>query len=226
MDVSAREADCVCGKGFIPFIVIISYILWQTSVPDLWRYINAQKLFRYNLPASALTPEAEVQRATHQTDAYLEGLRLGKDLPSYELQYSDDLAIVAAQAFVNAWKQTGDDSHLFNAASVLEYAISRSRMSYQVRLHLIRIYRLLGAPSLALEHYRCINLKQVQNDTLSHFMLSRASTFSLSSIGDLTYTTECMESSRIYLSNSEEVGSNDTCTTADHEPFFFLRLPN
>nr|VWO98683.1 MAPKK kinase Kpp4 [Ganoderma boninense] len=175
-----------------------------TSVPDLWRYINAQKLLRYNLPPSALTPEAEIQRASQQVDAYLEGLKLGKELPSYELQHSDDLAILASQAFVNVWKQTGDDTHLYSAAALLEYAISRSKTSYQVRLHLIRIYRLLGAPSLALEHYRGINLKQVQNDTLSHFMLSRASTFSLSSIGDLTYTTECMESSRIYLSNSEE----------------------
>ncbi len=151
----------------------------------------------------------------------MEGLKLGKDLPSYELQHSDDLAILAAQAFVNVWKQTGDDLHLYNAAALLEYAITRSKMSYQVRLHLIRIYRLLGAPSLALDHYRSINLKQVQNDTLSHFMLSRASTFSLSSMGDLTYTTECMESSRIYLSNSEEVGRNDDYLTADCEPLLF-----
>ena len=190
-------------------------------MPDLWRYINAQKLLRYNLSPSALAPEAEIQRASQQVDAYLEGLKLGKDLPSYELQHSDDLAILASQAFVNVWKQTGDDTHLYNAAALLEYAISRSKMSYQVRLHLIRIYRLLGAPSLALEHYRSINLKQVQNDTLSHFMLSRASTFSLSSMGDLTYTTECMESSRIYLSNSEEVSRHDNCLIADDEQFHF-----
>lgn len=200
---------------------MVSLMSWQTSVPDLWRYINAQKLLRYNLPPSALAPEAEIQRASQQVDAYLEGLKLGKDLPSYELQHSDDLAILASQAFVNVWKQTGDDTHLYSAAALLEYAISRSKMSYQVRLHLIRIYRLLGAPSLALEHYRSINLKQVQNDTLSHFMLSRASTFSLSSMGDLTYTTECMESSRIYLSNSEEVCRHDNCLITDYKHFSF-----
>ncbi|KAH9901395.1 actin cytoskeleton organization protein [Cubamyces lactineus] len=175
-----------------------------TTVPDLWRFINAQKLLRYNLSASALTPEAEVQRAVRYLDAYLEGLKLGKDLPSYDLQPADDLAVLSAQAFVNVWKQTGDETHLYNAAALLEYAVARSKMSYQIRLHLVRIYRLLGAPSLALEHYRSINVKQVQNDTLSHFILSRASTFSLSSTGDLTYTSECLESSRIYLSNSEE----------------------
>lgn len=181
----------------------------QTTVPDLWRYINAQKLLRYNLSASALTPDAESQRAAKHADAYLDGLVLGRDLPSYDLQPADDLAILSVQAFVNSWKQTGDESYLYNAVALLEYAGYRSKKSYQIRLHLIRIYRLLGAPALALEHYRSINVKQVQNDTLSHFILSRASTFSLSSVGDLTYTSECLESSRIYLSNSEEVG--DSC---------------
>jgi hypothetical protein len=66
---------------------------------------------------------------------------------------------------------------------------------------------LLGAPSLALEHYRLLNVKQIQTDTLSYLILSRASTFALSSLGDLTYSTECMEASQIYLSNSTDVCS-------------------
>jgi N-terminal acetyltransferase B complex non-catalytic subunit len=88
-------------------------------------------------------------------------------------------------------------------------------------LTLIRIYHLLGeplcacpdgqltsetgAPSSALEHYRGLNLKQIQNDTLSHLILSRASTFALASTGDLTYSTECGEASQIYIANSSEV---------------------
>ncbi|KAI0721082.1 N-acetyltransferase B complex non catalytic subunit-domain-containing protein [Cerioporus squamosus] len=175
-----------------------------TSVPDLWRFINAQKLLRYNLTDSQLTPEAETERAVQCLNAYLDGLQLGKDLPSYELQPADDLAILAAQTFVNVWRRTGDQVPLYNAVVLLEYATTKSKMSYQIRLHFIRIYRLLGLPSLALEHYRGINVKQVQNDTLSHFLLSRASTFSLAATGDITYTNECMETSRIYVSNSEE----------------------
>jgi N-terminal acetyltransferase B complex non-catalytic subunit len=58
---------------------------------------------------------------------------------------------------------------------------------------------------LALEHYRAMQIKQVQHDTLSHFILSRASTYSLAATGDLTLATECLESSQIYLSNSQEV---------------------
>jgi len=65
--------------------------------------------------------------------------------------------------------------------------------------------RFPGAPSLALEQYRALQVKQIQHDTLSHLILSRASTFSLAATGDLTLATECIESTQIYLSNSQEV---------------------
>lgn len=77
-------------------------------------------------------------------------------------------------------------------------------MSFLMRLMLIRLYRILGAPSLALDHYRAMNVKRVQNDTLSHLILTRALTFSLAATGDLTYPTECLESSQIYLANAQE----------------------
>jgi N-terminal acetyltransferase B complex non-catalytic subunit len=64
---------------------------------------------------------------------------------------------------------------------------------------------LLGASSLALGQYQAMDIKQVQNDTLSHFILSRASTFSLAATGDITYSSECIESSQIYNTNSQEV---------------------
>lgn len=50
-----------------------------------------------------------------------------------------------------------------------------------------------------------MQIKQVQHDTLSHLILSRATAFSLASIGDLTLATECLESTQIYVSNSQEV---------------------
>lgn len=63
----------------------------------------------------------------------------------------------------------------------------------------------VGAPALVVEHYRAMGIKQVQHDTLSYLLLSRASTFSLASTGDLTFPTECLESTQVYLSNSQEV---------------------
>jgi N-terminal acetyltransferase B complex non-catalytic subunit len=66
-------------------------------------------------------------------------------MPSTELQPADDLAILAGQAFVNVWKLTYDETHLYNAVSVLEFGLTKSKHSYQMRLMLVRIYTLLGA---------------------------------------------------------------------------------
>ncbi|EGN93256.1 hypothetical protein SERLA73DRAFT_172175 [Serpula lacrymans var. lacrymans S7.3] len=178
----------------------VSYV----DVSELQRCINIRKLTRYNLPESQLSPESESTRAVEYLSDYLEGLHLGNSLPVTELQPVDDLAILAGQAFVNSWKTSGDVKYLFSAALVLEFALTKSRLSFPIRLLLVRIYRLLGASSLAIEHYRAMHVKQVQNDTLSHFILSRASTFSSAATGDLTYPTECIEASQIYISNTQE----------------------
>ncbi|KAH8104335.1 hypothetical protein DFH11DRAFT_1883463 [Phellopilus nigrolimitatus] len=63
----------------------------------------------------------------------------------------------------------------------------------------------LTAPSLALQHYRAMRVKQVQNDTLSHFVLSCTATFSLAADCDLILTQERVESSQIYATNSPGV---------------------
>ncbi|THG98979.1 hypothetical protein EW026_g3303 [Hermanssonia centrifuga] len=172
------------------------------TLDDLRRTTNALKLIRYSLTPAELTPESENARAAQYMDIYYNGLKHGKDLADTELQHADDLLALAAHAFVNSWKISGDQANLYNAITVLEFGLTRSKQAYQFRLMLIRIYHILGAPSLALEHYRLLNVKQVQTDTLSHFILTRASTFALSSLGDLTYSTECIEASQIYQSNS------------------------
>ncbi|KAJ3842483.1 actin cytoskeleton organization protein [Lentinula raphanica] len=175
-----------------------------TTIEAVRRVVNAHKLLRYNLSTSELSLDAESSRANLYMSQYLEGLPLGKSLPATELQHVDDLAILAGNVLVNMWEMSKDDKYLHRAVFFLEYALAKSKQAFQMRLMLIRIYRILGAPSSALEHYRLLRVKQVQNDTLSHFLLSRCSTFSLASSGDLTYISECLESSQIYVSNSQE----------------------
>ncbi|KAJ7940559.1 actin cytoskeleton organization protein [Mycena leptocephala] len=177
-----------------------------TSTNDLRRLINSHKLLRQNLSPDDINMSAESDRATLYTQQYLEGLKLGASLPMTELQPADDLAILAGNVFVSLWKMSSDEKYLYNAVALLEFALTKSKQSFQTRLMLIRIYRLLGAPSMALEHYRIMQIKQVQHDTLSHFILSRASTFSLAASGDLTFATECLESSQIYISNTQDTG--------------------
>jgi N-terminal acetyltransferase B complex non-catalytic subunit len=189
--------------------------------------VNSFKFLRFNLLESDITVELESARVEKYLKYYLEALPLGAQLPSTELQPTDDLALLAGNALVNLWTLTNRDAHLLNAVYLLEFGLTKSKQSFLMRLILIRIYRILGkvpffttsrlvtmyfsilgAPSLALEHYRAMNIKQVQHDTLSHLILSRASTFSLAATGDLTLASECLESTQVYLSNSQEVCQN------------------
>jgi N-terminal acetyltransferase B complex non-catalytic subunit len=99
---------------------------------------------RYNLGISDLTVEKESARVALYTQQYLEGLKLGNNLPSTELQVADDLVILTGNVLVNIWSLTSDEGYLLKAVTLLEFALTKSKQSFQVRLILIRLYRLLG----------------------------------------------------------------------------------
>ncbi|KAF8921223.1 N-acetyltransferase B complex non catalytic subunit-domain-containing protein [Mucidula mucida] len=216
-DYFGRIGDkACCYEDLLPYVLLDGELASQwtsfleavassySPQSDLQRLINCHKLLRYNLQPSEVTVEAELSRADIYTKHYLDGVQLGKNLAVTDLQPADDLAILAGHVFVNLWTMTNEEKYLYNAASLLEYAVTRSKPSFRIRLMLIRIYRLLGAPAPAIEHYRAMQIKQIQNDTLSHFLLSRSSPFSLAATGDLTFMTEHIESSQIYLSNTQD----------------------
>lgn len=85
--------------------------------------------------------------------AYFEALKFGGDLPDTELQPADDLAILAAMAYVNVWHVTDIEGPLFNAASVLEYGLTKSKQAFQMRIMLVRIYQLLGEIFTKIDFY-------------------------------------------------------------------------
>ena len=117
----------------------------QASVGDLQRLINVRKLERYMLLDSEITVESETVRGLKYLKEYLEGLALGGDLPVTELQPADDLVLLAANAFVMVWSLSRSEEALYQAATILEYGLTKSRMSFQMRIMLVRIYRILGA---------------------------------------------------------------------------------
>lgn len=96
------------------------------------------------MSATQLTVDQEGIRAADFVREYFEALPLGKDLPKLELQPADDLAILAAQVYVNMFAQDSAVAHLHNAVVILEFASKKSPQSYQIHLALVRIYRLLG----------------------------------------------------------------------------------
>jgi N-terminal acetyltransferase B complex non-catalytic subunit len=88
--------------------------------------------------------ETELQCVDEYIKCYFEGLSLGVNLPSTELQPADDCLLLAVNAFINLWKLTGEENYLLNAVYLLELGVTKSKPSFQARLMLIRIYRLLG----------------------------------------------------------------------------------
>lgn len=112
---------------------------------DLQRLINVRKLERYLLLDSEITVESETARGLKYLKEYLDGLALGGDLPNTELQPADDLLLLAANALLMVWSLNRSEEALYQAATVLEYGLTKSRMSFQMRIMLVRIYRILGA---------------------------------------------------------------------------------
>jgi N-terminal acetyltransferase B complex non-catalytic subunit len=105
---------------------------------------NSHKLLRFNLRDEALSIDAELSRGNLYIKHYIQGLALGNQLASTELQPADDLAILAANTFINIWCLTRDQKYIYQAAIILEFALTKSKQSFQSRLILIRIYRILG----------------------------------------------------------------------------------
>ncbi|KAF8325563.1 N-acetyltransferase B complex non catalytic subunit-domain-containing protein [Cantharellus anzutake] len=166
---------------------------------ELRRTVNVIKFVRY----MQLGSSDELEDGVRYFQMYLTALPLGRNLPTTELQPADDLALLAANCFVQSWADQGKRNlaPLHQAMVVLEFASQHSATNFQVRLLLIRIYILLGAYSLAVQHYKKLDIKSVQNETLSHFILSRATSFSLANNGDLSVLEEAVLASQIYQEN-------------------------
>lgn len=117
---------------------------------------------------------------------YNSALPLGSSLLPTDNQYGDDAALLSVMGLIRLHLLHTSDSGsattiaaqapLYQSVILLTTVISKSKHNYQALLLLVRLYLLLGAIPLALEIYPRLNIKQIQNDTLSHFLLTRIST--------------------------------------------------
>ncbi|EDQ86490.1 uncharacterized protein MONBRDRAFT_28150 [Monosiga brevicollis MX1] len=113
------------------------------------------------------------------TAEYIETLPLGADLQSTELQYADTFALLAAHVALDLFAAqvsytstlAGEHTTLLRAVHLLEFALTKSSASSQLRLCLVRIYLLLGAGASALTHWRMLDIKSIQHDSIGYLML-------------------------------------------------------
>ncbi|RPA91322.1 hypothetical protein L873DRAFT_1794936 [Choiromyces venosus 120613-1] len=151
--------------------------------------INRYK-FIYLLTISPITPpltEEVVSKLnefiTSALKVYTSSLSLGHNLLQTDTQYGDDAALLSVMGLVrlSALSDPPSPVPLYQSTIILNTLLQKSKYNYQALLLLLRIYLLLGAIPLAMEIYPRLNIKQIQNDTLAHFLLTRISTLHPSS---------------------------------------------
>ena len=113
--------------------------------------------------------------------------RITKTLLTTDRHPADDFCVIAAMCLIKLALMHAEDgsetlkhirtSHIFQGASLLEYAWTHSKSNFQISLLLIRLYCYLGCGSLAMRAYQRLTLKQVQLDTLSYTLFDRISSF-------------------------------------------------
>ncbi|KAF8539658.1 N-acetyltransferase B complex non catalytic subunit-domain-containing protein [Trichophaea hybrida] len=143
--------------------------------------INYQK-FIYLLTISPLskaiatTTKTITSFITDTLRVYVSALSLGSSLLVTDNQYGDDAALLSVMGLVRLYTLTpSNQAPLYQSIQILESLLQKSKHNYQALLLLVRIYLLIGAIGSALDIYPRLNIKQIQNDTLSHFMLTRIS---------------------------------------------------
>lgn len=135
---------------------------------------------RRNLQRKYGGAEEELTRGHRLAKAYFSALHYGKDNLPTDLQPADDLAFLAAQCYLGAYTVSSASvleqaKHLELAIGILEFAVRRSKYRFQIRILLIQLYQLAGAPDLAMKHWEELKPRQIQLDSLGFWQLQRAS---------------------------------------------------
>lgn len=120
--------------------------------------------------------EGSVEEASRLWEIYKQGLQYGANLPKTDVQPADSVGLAAVEHLVRVWKKKGDDKPLQDAAVLLETIVATSPSAAGARLSLIRVYRILMAPSLAAPHAEKLKLSEVQLDALG-WVFERADDF-------------------------------------------------
>ncbi|KAJ6262388.1 hypothetical protein Dda_3196 [Drechslerella dactyloides] len=126
--------------------------------------------------------------------AYDVSLKVDIDLLVTDMRIGDELLLLVAKGLMCIYaSQTHDTLPLRIAIIVLEHLLSKSKHNFTALLLLVRLYSIIGAISCATVEYQRLSIKQIQNDSLSHHILTRLSTllpFANSAAAKLLHPTD------------------------------------
>ncbi|KAJ3012361.1 N-alpha-acetyltransferase 25, NatB auxiliary subunit [Thoreauomyces humboldtii] len=142
----------------------------SVSVDATRRIVNIEKMRRYT--ENELTETQAKERVSHYLEAYKTSIPLGSSLDERELQPGDDFILLAAHTLLDVFaKNRTQRTILGEVAALLEFGRSKSKYSFQMTLLLVRVYIELGVYTRPLEIIKTLDIKQIQNDTLSYLFM-------------------------------------------------------
>ncbi|EPY49207.1 NatB N-acetyltransferase complex non catalytic subunit Arm1 [Schizosaccharomyces cryophilus OY26] len=137
---------------------------------------------------------------------YQEGLSLSDNILPTDFTHGYEALLLAVHALMYFKEYTSLSSEvsqglIFDAICLLEKGLTSNLHNFNLKLPLIRLYLLLdGGFPAACKIYDTMSIKQVQNDTMDHYLLTRATTHFPS-----TLAAQYLNASvRIYASNEYE----------------------
>ncbi|KAB0393706.1 hypothetical protein E2I00_018067, partial [Balaenoptera physalus] len=145
---------------------------------------------------------------------YQHGLEFGKSCLKTELQFSDYYCLLAVHVLIDIWRETGDETAVWQALTLLEEGLTHSPSNAQFKLLLVRIYCMLGAFEPVVDLYSSLDAKHIQHDTIGYHLTRYAE-----SLGQYAAASQsCNFALRFFHSNQKDVSE---------KKFYFLicRIP-
>ncbi|TRY53975.1 hypothetical protein DNTS_015538 [Danionella cerebrum] len=90
---------------------------------------------------------------------YHHGLQFGTSCLKTELQFSDMYCLMAAHVYLDLWKETGNQSMLWQCMGLLEEGLTHSSSNAQFKLLLLLLYCRLGAFEPVVDLYASLDAK-------------------------------------------------------------------
>lgn len=143
--------------------------LSKVEQKDLVVKSNVEK-FKFMLRADNFDVNKTVNEQIKHFEAYKVELK-AKEVKDYHP--GDDFILIAVCAILEV---SNDRAALLKAASLLELVAQHDKHQFYVRLWLVRIYLLLGAPGIAKSHYKILRITRIQNESLAHLYVTRITT--------------------------------------------------
>uniref|UniRef100_A0A8C7BPD0 N-alpha-acetyltransferase 25, NatB auxiliary subunit n=1 Tax=Neovison vison TaxID=452646 RepID=A0A8C7BPD0_NEOVI len=131
---------------------------------------------------------------------YQHGLEFGKSCLKTELQFSDYYCLLAVHVLIDIWRETGDETAVWQALTLLEEGLTHSPSNAQFKLLLVRIYCVLGAFEPVVDLYSSLDAKHIQHDTIGYLLTRYAE-----SLGQYAAASQsCNFALRFFHSNQKD----------------------